>query len=394
MLSAAGMQRQIQATTVQTAQAEGLAESGVNLAMYYLQNRSEAPGYAPGDAQWYWPGTGPNDVAFAGAAAAGTVRVEVTRVDPDRSEYLVESTGRPAGTTGSGIARTATARVYVNRHDASNFAALFDKSAVVPQMAVVGLDTGGATSTGDIYGNAAVKLTLGALVYGDVYSAQDVGSALPALGFLFKDPPTPAPVVPLSMAELPDYTNYAASGAGGAQAATKLPVTSLTHQWGLDNGYGAVTGGLDAGNAGYTLGPTPGNAAGVYVVDGNLALAANVEIEGTLIVRGNLLVRGGGIRIRHRPGMPALIVGGNLDMSGVGSRELTMRGLVWVGGRVFGSLTTTGQFNLDGTLMVAGSSPLYSTSPLANVRLRALPDEGAVAGITDMAPTVKVLQWR
>src|SRR5215207_2703787 len=70
MLSVTSLQRQMEKNARRGPEAESLAESGVNLAIYYLLHPESAPGY-PGWANvaWHWPGTaGP--VGF-GAALDG-----------------------------------------------------------------------------------------------------------------------------------------------------------------------------------------------------------------------------------------------------------------------------------------------------------------------------------
>src|SRR5687767_11093494 len=110
MLSVTSVQRQVERNQRRGPEAESLAESGVNLATYYLLHPETAPGY-PGwaNVQWYWPGTG-GPIGF-GAAMDGTIDVDVVQ-DPDSPwEYEITSTGVAAS---SPVSRTVTTRVYLN----------------------------------------------------------------------------------------------------------------------------------------------------------------------------------------------------------------------------------------------------------------------------------------
>src|SRR5205823_4412594 len=58
MLSGATLQNRAGANQVRLAGADYLAESGMNIAMYYLQNPDKAPGYPSFGGVGYWTGTG------------------------------------------------------------------------------------------------------------------------------------------------------------------------------------------------------------------------------------------------------------------------------------------------------------------------------------------------
>jgi len=82
MLSSAAMQKQATTSAGAIAGAQGMAESGVNLAIYYLQNPGKEPNFPatyPQSEEYdrqrqYWRGTGGNFVDF-GTPSVGSVKV-------------------------------------------------------------------------------------------------------------------------------------------------------------------------------------------------------------------------------------------------------------------------------------------------------------------------------
>jgi hypothetical protein len=119
-----------------------------------------------------------------------------------------------------------------------------------------------------------------------------------------------------------------------------------------------------------------------------------VDIEGTLIVKGDLIIKGANIRIIPQAGMPALLVGGNVDMSSLlPIAELRAEGLTWVGGRIFSTVAGTPRLEIRGNLIVAGIKPLFHETALAQLEIRDV--RVASKGVTGIntTNTVKVVEW-
>src|SRR2546421_8380608 len=89
MLSGSMLQMRAGGNLSKSAQADYLAESGLNLAMYYLQNPTLAPSL---NASGYWAGTG-GDVTID-SSISGTVNVTVTQDSSNQWVYEVSSTGK------------------------------------------------------------------------------------------------------------------------------------------------------------------------------------------------------------------------------------------------------------------------------------------------------------
>src|SRR5688572_3733106 len=111
MLSSSALQVQQGLNARLAAEADTLAESGVNLAMYYLQYPARAPQLKAG----YWPGG--SDLKLGSPAHAGGADVSVARDMSDPEIYYVTSTGKvragAASGTGNSITRTVNAKLRV-----------------------------------------------------------------------------------------------------------------------------------------------------------------------------------------------------------------------------------------------------------------------------------------
>src|SRR5207253_2786821 len=147
--------------------ADSLAESGVNLAMYYLQNPSKAPAL---NASGYWAGTS-GDIAI-GSSVAGTMNVTVAQDSSDKWAYEVTSVGKSATVNGTQVSRTAQARVYVRSQYPINYTlataantTLFSRTSV----------------TGDVLCTKSLTLNSGSSVTGQPYCT---GLSQPAGGTL------------------------------------------------------------------------------------------------------------------------------------------------------------------------------------------------------------------
>ncbi len=104
MLSGAALQTRTTSNAANSAAADYLGESGINIAMYYLQYPEQAPSL---NGSGYWAGTG-GDLAVG----SGWVNVTVTRDASNNYTYEIVSIGK-MGNSLTQITRTKQARVYV-----------------------------------------------------------------------------------------------------------------------------------------------------------------------------------------------------------------------------------------------------------------------------------------
>ena len=386
MLSVTSLQRQVEANQRRGPEAESLAESGINLATYYLLHPESAPGY-PGwaNVNWYWPGTG-GPIGF-GAALGGTVNVVVTKVAATSWEYEITSTGVAAS---SAVSRTVKQRVYLNADYEVNHAAIFGNDVTLGQYGQIGAVGEPIT----VYARGQMFIKTGGKVFGNVYKGVFVpASQAQPFGGSFKALPVVPVVIPGTISEVRDYSTY------------KLPSDDTVYQAQIHNPDGGglleeLLGILGLGSGGdvASLGPSATNPAGVHIINGDVELLSGAHVSGTLIVKGNLTLDIGTSACNLtslRPDFPALVVGGNIDAtpsSTVGSLNVT--GACWVGGKIDGGAATNVNFNVTGALLCDGG--LFPSSPSARSLIKYRPDLVKINDFTDKGRTpksVRVLSW-
>jgi hypothetical protein len=334
MLSTASMQAAATRNSNLALAADGLAESGFDLACFYLLNPAKAPTFvAPGD---FWHG---GTLTF-GPNMPGSVDITITPL-ATANQYRIVSVGRGAN---SDLVRTVIATVQANRGYQVKALVGFNQSGYLP-----------VTSTvhGDVQANGT--LINAGIINGNVLSPNPIGGLGNILGGLIvlnSDNSTPIP----SVTTLRNYATYTYRGATySAGTITGLPTNT-------------------------TLGPTASNPAGIYRCLSTLTMNHNVTINGTLIVEGELNISGGGNTITPADGYPGLIVKSNTWIRGTliptGSpRDLTVNGLAWIGGGLRSSnlLGINAGMTVNGALQFGGSAsvdllylPKLTVNPNAN----------------------------
>jgi hypothetical protein len=358
MLSGSALQVQQSANEGLAAEAEQLAESGVNLAMYYLQYPARAPALKNG----YWPG---GLELPLGGKSKGRADVTVTRDATDTQVYYVTSSGKAKGSgAGEQIVRTVKAELRVR-----------------PGLQV----RHGLLSAVNLTLGLNVKVTAGNVIvdgaltnYGVILNVASARS-FPVLGSILKI----LTLAPTAKVEVPRpetierYETYVYAD-GRAYPREALASSSV---------------------AGATLGPSAGNPMGVYFAPGNLTLGDNVTINGTLVVEGDLILNGSGVKITAPAGQPALIVTGDIRTRSI--KSMTVNGVTWVGRSIRGdgvtSLLTTLAFN--GALMFGGSAGgtgagAIDASAGTTVDIRFDPTRVNVPDMDrELARSVTVLRW-
>jgi hypothetical protein len=381
MLSHASLTQQVSANSSHSAAAQGMAESGVNLAIYYLQNPEKSTDYPatyPDTERYdregkYWQGTSGQFVDF-GSPSIGSVKVTVKRTNPlIRWQYDVVALGRSPGST---LERTVNATVYLDSAYKFEHAAQFTNDVTLTGATKIGVS---GQTVGDVYSNGGLIMRTGGFVWGRGYRRKNTSSPTsPSL--LWADAGLVPKVVPLP-AEIRSYQTYQYPSVQTNNGPMLTGVTEMGSLLGIPV---------------EKHGPTTGNAAGIYYVPGNLKLKAGTEIDGTLIVQGNVSVEGTNVWIHSRNGFPALIVTGNLTFSNLLLSQMTVDGVAYVGGRVdAGGLIPT--FNVNGALLVAGANPIFASSPLAKLNIIRDPSKVNVPDFAEVGRTptsVKVLGWQ
>jgi len=311
MLSTASMQAQTTLNSNLALTADALADSGVDLACFYLINPTKAPKEVP-IGSYYDGGT----ITF-GSKMPGSVDLTITPLGTD-GDYKIVSVGRAASRN---IAHTVTATVHINQGYQVKSIVGFSGNGTLPLAATV---------NGEVQANG-ILVNLG-VVNGNVLSPNPIQGAGNIVGGLLSINPNNNTPIP-TPATLRSFNTYTYNG----------------------NTYSAaVISGLPTGT---TLGPTPGNPAGIYRYSGTLTMNHSVTINGTLIVEnGDLNISGGGNVITPADGFPALIAKQNVYVRGTllpssSPRDLTVNGLAWLGGSLkYSGLLSNASFTVNGAL--------------------------------------------
>jgi Tfp pilus assembly protein PilX len=332
VLSNTGNQEQISANSASIAQADLLAEAGVNYAMYNLQH----PSYAPTFTGSFWPG--PSGNISLGASVPGTFNVSVSQ---SGSNYVITSTATVTGSNGTTIIRTINTTVKIATQ------------AVQPNQAagINGNVTLGSNMTinGDIRTTGSVTLNSGSSITGDVYStALTLNGGSNPLSFV----QVGTSGVTVAPSTVTNYLTYTLNGVSySAKQLTTDPV------------------------AGTVLGPTATNPAGIYYTQKTTTTNLNgVTINGTLIVKksgasgGSVTVTGTAANtITPMSGFPGLVVDSNIIVSGT-NKQLTVNGLAWAGTGMTGSGSNAGStVTINGSLLIPSTVGIGAYSGALNL---------------------------
>jgi hypothetical protein len=341
MLATATLANQSGGNQQKMVSTEYLGESGMNLAMYYLQHPPS------GDPLVYWTGTnGPIAIG-----SGGTVDVTVAPAT-DSSNAVLPWTYEVTCTATAGvvtpISRVYRARMYVRNEFTTKWAAAFNTDVAFQPGAVI---------VGDVYtykSLATLLQLLGVSINGKGYAAS-FNNTLPysLLGGTFLPQPplgSAATIQAPSVTDLNLYKTYTFNGVMG-KAAT-LASSSLSGNLSPDN-----------------TGANPGQVFYYDAATTALTLGDGATINGTLVVdHGDLLVRGQNIKITPSAGMPALIVYRNIVIDQP-SKSITANGVVFYGGSLMKGQgltpplpTNYSTFTIKGALL---SGATGATAPFA-----------------------------
>jgi len=323
MLASSSLQAQAERNSVSAAAADSLAESGIELASYYLLKPWKAPPFSG----VFWPGA--QNISL-GNSVPGSIDISVAfaGVVNGRERYAITSTGRLASPAGT-LRRTLYATIDVTPYFHPKYGAAFDAVAVtIPS---------GSSITSDIQVNGTL-VNYGSIV-GTVRSKSwnNLGFFSGVFDFLDETEKTDVPGVK----RLTDYRTYVWQG--NTYSAVRIPAAPMP---------------------GSVYGPTPANPAGVFYRDGTVTLAGYVTINGTLQVDGALVITGPNNFIRPTEGFPGLIAKSGVDLrhSLFTRPDLTVNGLAWLGDSIVSSLllgttgpVSPGTFAVNGALLVSGA---------------------------------------
>jgi hypothetical protein len=293
-------------------QADALAESGLELAMYYLQHPKNAPSLTPmsGTVPAYW--TGNSSITFSGLS--GSANVAVTPDGTSGTLFNVTSIGSAAAPGGGTLTKTVSAIVQVSY--------TFQAPQAMASDAIVNLNSK-MTISGNptaIVTPSSVNVTGTEHITGTIYASSVTGDS----GATVKTPPTSGIVPTYSL-----VTGY----------------SSYTYQSHSENATTIATTG--------NQNPATGNLAGVFQkTNGTVTLVGPMTINGTIYVKNGDLDISGAVIVNPTAGFPAVVVNGALNFTGVLSNSLTATGLVYLQNGVNTSnVLSATSLNITGALM-------------------------------------------
>jgi hypothetical protein len=410
LLSSASLQAQASNNAVRAAQAENLAESGVNLAMFYLQHPEKYSGAMP---LGFYPGEAN---ANMGSAAGGTVTTSVTW-DAVKDEYLVSSLATVQSDQGATVRRVES---RVKPVTSGNFNFVTPTEAMVANGPVL-IDAGMTVDA--IRATGAVALANGSRVVGNVISntatktgVVDVTGSIKTLRQAEDELQATTTVdeatLPLGLGAIIETTFSALFRVAGVatanppQGTTMVPQPAYVPNLKTYRYKNSITGVVSTYSASYislaslagtNIGTTILNPAGIYWTDHQLQLQ-DVTITGSLLLTsGAQLTIANGVTIMNpRSGYPALVMDGEIDLKN--GANLTINGLAYAK-RVTSDNNAAGSFIVDGALMLFGDSNLLpSDKYIGTVQLKYNSTRAQVGGFgvaiadTDIR-ALKVLQW-
>lgn len=359
ILSMTSLQSMAASGQAQSLQADALADSGINLGLYYLQNISD-PSKCP--LALTLGGTSYSASRLSlGAAVPGTFDLAITRTG--QSTYRISSTGNATSATrGTTVKKRILATVNVNYYGyGMSLASSSGATVTIPSNLSI---DGNVYVNAPVVNNGSVSGTLYATSVTGTGSAGTVSLNSMASGY------TPVPQV----SSVNHYSTYTYNGRN--YQATILGTSYLRD---------------------VTLGPTAGNPAGVYISTTALQLDENVNINGTLVVTAGLLhVKRGTTTVTPAADFPGLVVDGTLSFQRDGAR-LIVNGLTWIGGRIDVNGHAETQLSVTGTLLMplaAGAIDSQANVAVTYDRSRASISNLASSMFMPPPSSVTLMDWK
>ncbi len=344
MLWGASTNAQIADNAVLAAKADALAESGVNLAIYYLRYPANAPAAFLTSSDSYVA----TNVSL-GTGIDGYVNLQVDRITPQGWEFQVKSTG-VAQDGPLRVAQTLTSNVKCQTK--------FDPRYVLSSQSDIALSTpGSVVITGKVQTKGQLDVASGVMISDYVYTYELTGSSVLALVGS-----APYQTVAPSWSQIKDYGQF---GAG--------PTYTYTHNGDPTCQAAVITGPIITAASLPALGTN--NPLRIYICNGDLTVfpsgTGNISMTGSLIVRGDLLL-GNAVTLNaasrtltvNNPmaganGAPGLIVQGAIRYLSSQKRIITY-GVNWVGTGIHGDAANNAgcSFRSDGAFL----TPLWSAA--------------------------------
>jgi hypothetical protein len=388
LLSSAALQSAATRNQDLVIQADGLAESGINLATYWVQNLADS-NKCPSNVANLAIGGKYNQTGVTFKNVPGKVKVTVERLTYNR--FQVTAVGKSDDSGGQGVNRSLTAQVDANYYGyAISATNLGSGNLVIPATTVI---------TGDIFSTVPVTLATGATVNGEIFDAPASGGGGGGGGGL--------------LGGLLGGVVNLLTGTLNAVIATLVPTPATANHY-LTYSYNNKTYAAREITAtslkNTTLTPDANNPLGIFYHKGTLTLEGGAKVNGTLVIKdvaGGLLGLGadpGVLRVKNQanaiaqsaPNYPALLADSDVSFESQNA-TLDVAGLAYTGGRVTHNGNVTGSvLNIVGGLLFGG--PTASLDSNVTTRLTYNRVRNSVPSLVTTAtpaPTsVTVVYWK
>lgn len=367
MLSTASLSAQVDKNSSAINTSETLAESGIELAAYYLQHPELAPTL---NTDGYWPGG--TNVSLGGTLQIASITVTKTGA----KTFKVVAT---ASASSASTPRSVTATLYVD----SKYV-VKDAFAANGAVKLSGSKLNISSAVASTLASVRVDETLevGQTVSGAILAAKSSDAS--------------------GISAVPTYPSHAVPLANEVNLLLTLPsyklngVTYTANELTSDPGATLMTSNLAT------------NPANVWYSKSSRDISGTTIINGTLVVMGsnsNLHVHGT-LKVVPVTGMPAVVVQNKLELPTTSS-ALSVDGLVWVGKElnsaagilnVLLGLLFEPQIDVRGAIMIANTSTVATgTGFRGSMKIVYTPDNLNVPEFSDVGTTpssVKVLSWQ
>lgn len=391
LLSSASLQSAATRNQDLVVQADGLAESGVNLGTYWVQNVGDTT-KVPSNVAALNVGESTTQNNLSIKNTPGKFDVTVSRLSYNRYQVSAKGKSTTTDTTDHDSAnRPMTAQVDAN----------FFGYAISATNASSGTLTIPTTTTidGDVF--SSIPVTKAGNVNGTVYDApassggsggSGGGGLLGGLlGGVLNLVTGTLDAVIATLVPTPATANHYASYTYNSKSYAAREITADT----LSN---------------TTLNPDVNNPLGVFFHKGTLTLGGNAKINGTVVIKdvpggllglgadpGNLRLTGKGNAITvSTPNYPALVADSDVSFASTDA-SLDVTGLAYTGGKVTHSGTVTNSaFNVVGALLFGGGSPALDGAVRTHLtydRVRASVPS-LVTNANPMPTSVTVVYWK
>jgi len=345
MIAAGGTRIAIARTTQQQAQSANLAESGLQIAVYFLKNRPTSPVVYGVSGNVHYPGE--TNVSIAGME--GTVDIVVA--NPANGQFDITSTGRLHGTTS-----TARATLKIARERRATYGAYLSGNAK---------PTSRTTLTGGFITNGSYNTTAGAVISGTI-TTSNTGNASDRASTNFSYPAS-------SLQYLPTYFYQG-------------------------NTYSANV--ITADYTGQSLvAPPASNPLNIWYVDRSITIKNPMTItDGTLITApGTRLSLEANVTVTQTRPFPAMVIGQELAYT-TDSVIVTANGPTYVGSviRTRGVIGNNVSFRVNGSFMSAAGGFPFHNSYRGTVVINFIADQAKHSGFADeIEPitSVDVIKW-